>query len=527
MIDKFGGRGSPVKSCIPAMLRDRARSRPDEMAFTFVDYEQNSAGLADSLTWSQVYRRALSVAQALTVRGSIGDRAAILAPHGLDYIAAFLGALEAGLVAVPLSAPVGIPVEDASDDHVAAVLRDASPAVILTTSSLVGTVTKYVNSQRAESAPLVVYVDWLDAHWRKDTGPGRESWPSTAYLHYASGSTRQPAGVVVSHNNLVANTEQLVFDYCDQRGTLPPPDTTVVSWLPFDHDMGLLMGICAPIMRGFHAVLMSPASFLQRPARWVQLMASNHHVWSAAPDFAYDLAVRRTSDDDMAGLDLRHVLGILDSGERIHPTTLERFTKRFARFHLGETVVRPTYGLAEATAYVATRLPPRSSQIVRFESDRLSAGHAQRSRNGRGTALVSYGVPRSPIVRIVDSDTRIECPAGTIGEIWVYRGKGAVGYWHKPEETERIFGARLVTPSRGTPEGPWLRTGDRGFFSYGELFILGRLEDRSIARGRDRFPDDIDVRLSEIARSGAVSRGAGNGRGPNIESTPGSMPCAG
>jgi fatty acid CoA ligase FadD28 len=333
------GQAGPVTSCIPALLRERAQLQPDDVAFTFVDYEQDWGGVADSLTWSQVYRRALGVAQALRVRGSIGDRAVILAPHGLDYIVAFLGALQAGLIAVPLSIPQG----GSGDERVAAVLRDAAPAVILTTSSAVGSVKKYVNLQRGESAPLVVYVDWLDVDWRKDMGPGRESWPNTAYLQYTSGPTGQPAGVIVSHANLLANSQQVVCDYCDQRGKLPPPDTHVVSWLPFDHDMGLIMGICAPIVGGFGAVLMSPAAFLQRPARWMQLMARYRQVWSAAPNFGYELAARRTSDDDMAGLDLRHVLGIFDSGERIHPATLERFTKRFARLHLRDTVIRPSY----------------------------------------------------------------------------------------------------------------------------------------------------------------------------------------
>jgi long-chain fatty acid adenylyltransferase FadD28 len=507
----------PVASCIPAILRERAHLQPDDVAFTYVDYEQDWDGVAESLTWSHVYRRALGVAEALRVRGSIGDRAVILAPHGLDYIVAFLGALQAGLIAVPLSIPQG----GSSDERVAATLRDAAPAVILTTSSAVGSVKKYVNAQRGESGPLVVYVDWLDLDWRKENGRGRESWPSTAYLQYPPGSTGQPAGVIVTHANLLANSQQLVCEYCDEHGRLPSPDTTVVSWLPFDQDMGLIAGICAPIVGGFGAVLMSPAAFLRRPARWMQLMSRHRRVWSAAPNFGYELAARRTSDDDMAGLDLRHVLGILDCGERLHPATLERFTKRFARLLLRDTVIRPSYGLAEATTYVPTR-GARTPQIVRFDSARLSAGLAHRtSRSRGGTALVSYGVPRSPIVRIVDPDTRIECPADATGEIWVYGGNVAPGYWHRPDETDRTFGARLVAASRGIPDGPWLRTGDLGFISDGELFVMGRIKDRSIGRGHRPFPGDIDATLSEIARG----REAGHHRrsGP----TPKTMPCAG
>jgi fatty acid CoA ligase FadD28 len=469
------------------MLRERARLQPDDTAFTFVDYEQDSDGVTESLTWSQLYRRALSVAQALSVRGSTGDRAVILAPHGRDYVAAFLGALQAGLIAVPLSLPLG----GSSDELVLAVLRDTSPAVILTTSAVVGSVKKYVDSQCGESAPLVVYVDWLDLDCRKIAGAERESWPTTAYLRYTSGSNRPPAGVVVSHSNLLANFEQMASDCFDERGKVAPQHTTVVSWLPFDHDIGLMLGICAPILGGFRAVLMSPASFLQRPVRWIQLLARNRGVWSAAPNFAYELLAQTTSDNDMMGLDLRHVLGILDSSERIHLASIARFTKRFARFNLPDTVIRPTYGLAEATAYVATRRPARPAQIVRFESEQLSAGYAQRCRNG--TALISYGVPRSPAVRIVNPYSEIECPAQTAGEIWLHGDNVAMGYWHKHQETERTFRAKLAAPSPGTPEGPWLRTGDLGFFSDGELFIMGRIKDLLIVDGPNRYPRKVPI----------------------------------
>ena len=479
------GHDARVKSCIPAMLRERARLQPDDTAFTFVDYEQDWEGVSESLTWSQLYRRVLSVAQALSVRGSTGDRAVILAPHGPEYVAAFLGALQAGLVAVPLSLPLG----GSSDELVLAVLRDTSPAVILTTSSVVGSVKKYVDSLSGGSAPLVVYVDWLDLDCRKETGAEREGWPTTAYLQYTSGSTRPPAGIVVSHSNLLANFGQMMSDYFGERGDVVPQDTTVVSWLPFDHNMGLMLGICAPVLGGFRAVLMSPASFLQRPVRWIHLLARNRGVWSAAPSFAYELVARTTSDTDMAGIDLRHVRGILDSSQRINVASLVRFTKRFARFNLRATVIRPTYGLPEATACVATRRPACSPQIFRFESEKLSVGQARRWRHG--TALISYGIPWSPVVRIVNPDSRIECPPQTAGEIWVHGDNVAMGYWHNHQDTERTFQGRLLAPSPGTPEGPWLRTGDLGFFFDAELFIMGRIRDLLIVDGPNRYPGKV------------------------------------
>jgi acyl-CoA synthetase (AMP-forming)/AMP-acid ligase II len=202
-----------------------------------------------------------------------------------------------------------------------------------------------------------------------------------------------------------------------------------VSWLPFYHDMGLMTGILMPIINQDIAVLMSPLSFLQRPARWMQLMARHSGPGSSAPNFGFELAVRRTSDDDMAGLDLGDVRAIITGAERVNPLTLKRFTDRFARFNLSETVIRPSYGLAEATLYVATARPGQAPKTVCFDYQHLSAGHARRcgSQACDGAKLISYGVPRASTVRIVDPGTRMENPAGTIGEIWVHGDNVATG----------------------------------------------------------------------------------------------------
>ncbi|MGB8795629.1 MAG: AMP-binding protein, partial [Mycobacterium sp.] len=461
---------------------------------TFIDYEQDWAGVAVSLTWPQLYRRALNTARELRLCASPGDRAVILAPQGLDYIVAFLGALQAGLIAVPLSVPLG----GVSDQRVDSVLRDASPAAVLTTSSVIGEVIPHVTPQPGKPAPPVIEVDLLNLDAPIRSPAREENYQTTAYLQYTSGSTRQPAGVMISYTNLAVNFEQLLFGYFPKSGGVTPPDLTFVSWLPFYHDMGLVLGVCAPILLGLNAVLTSPVSFLERPARWMELLAANAQVFSAAPNFAFELAARKTSDDDMAGRDLGGVHTILSGSERVHPATLNRFTERFARFNLRDTVVRPSYGLAEATVYVASSRAEQPPEIVDFESDELSAGRAKRCATGGGTPLVGYPLLQSPIVRIVDPETQTECPTETTGEIWVHGGNVAAGYWRKPQETDRTFGGMLVAPSAGTPEGPWLRTGDLGFISDGELFIVGRIKDLLIVYGRNHSPDDIEATIQEI-----------------------------
>lgn len=485
-----------IESSVPAVLRERASLQPNDTAFTYLDYAQDPAGVAQTLTWSQLYRRSLNVAEELHRCGSPEDRAVILAPQGLEYIAAFLGALEAGFYAVPLP----VPHPGAHDERVTAVLQDTSPSVILTTSAEISTVAEYAQPNGGR-APAIVEVDKLDldAPCRARRNVSR---PRIAYLQYTSGSTRTPAGVVITHRNLTANFEQLMCDFFDKAA---PPDTTIVSWLPFYHDMGLVLGICAPILAGFKSVITSPMAFLQKPARWIQLLATSSRSVTAAPNFAFELAVRRTTDEDMAGLDMGHVQHVLSGSERVHAATLKRFTDRFARFNFPETALRPAYGLAEATVYAATRTPGDPPVVAHFDAEKLSAGHAKRCESRDGTPLISYGVPQSPVVRIVDPETGIECPAGKTGEIWVHGENVADGYWGKSEESQRIFAAQLTAPSDGTPEGPWLRTGDLGFVSDGELFIMGRIKDLLIVYGRNHSPDDIEATIQEITGGRCVA----------------------
>ncbi|MCW2559482.1 MAG: acyl-CoA synthetase (AMP-forming)/AMP-acid ligase [Mycobacterium sp.] len=501
-----------IESSISALLAERARQQPDDIAYTFNDYEIDPGGFAENLTWWQVKHRSRVVAEELLLCGSVGDRAAILAPQGLEYIVAFLGALEAGFIAVPLS----VPQFGTHDERVSGALRDCSPVAILTTSAVVDDVMPYAGAQPGGSAPSVVEIDALDLDSPRMLEANIGPYPKTAYLQYTSGTTRQPAGVVVSHRNVIANLEQIFSDYFEHRGKVPPPDISFVSWLPFYHDMGLIQGVFAPLMVpagaaggtvGRPATLMSPVSFLQKPARWMQLLATKSHSWSAAPNFAFELAARRTSDEDMAGLDLGNMLGIISGSERIHAATIRRFTERFSRFNLPDDTLRPSYGLAEATLYVTSAPKGHAPGTARFDYEKLSAGYATRCGTDGGSELVNYGPPRSSTVRIVDPETRIDNPEGTVGEIWVHGDNVAMGYWRNPQQTERTFGGKLVDPSPGTPQGPWLRTGDLGVMFDGELFIIGRIKDLLIVNGRNHYPDDIEATIQEITggRAAAIS----------------------
>jgi long-chain fatty acid adenylase/transferase FadD26 len=487
---------------IPAALGDKARQKPDTPAYTFIDYELDPEGYSQTLTWSQLQRRAQVIAGEIASCTSPGDRVAILAPQGLEYIIGVYAAMETGCIAVPLP----VPQFGAHDERASAALQDSAPTALLTTSAVVNDVVACARALPG-TPPAVIEIDALDLDAQPSFQAADRIHTKTAVLQYTSGSTRSPAAVVVTHKNIFANLEQVSADYFQDDGKVPPADLTLVSWLPVYHDMGLLLGVTGTLTMGLHSVLMSPMAFLQRPARWMQQLAKNSRAFTAVPNFAFELAARRTTDADMAGLDLSNVHTVLSGSERVHAATIRRFLDRFAQFNFPETALKPSYGLAEAMVYVASSGPGRPPTVVNFDYEKLSAGHAEACDNESGVELVSVGTPRASTIRIVDPDIRVENPAGMVGEVWLHGDNITNGYWRKPQQSQRTFGGQLVDPSSGTPLGPWLRTGDLGVIYNGELFIIGRIKDLLIVDGRNHYPDDIEATTQEISggRVAAIS----------------------
>ncbi|MGE0220693.1 AMP-binding protein [Mycolicibacterium sp.] len=492
---------APTEASIPAALADRARRQPDDIAYTFVDYEADPAGVTESLTWSEVQHRVQVLAEKLAKIGAPGDRAVILAPQNLDYIVGFLGAIAAGFIAVPLS----MPLFRQHDERVSAVMADATPVVVLTTSEVIEDVKKYGQEVPRQRAPKFVEVDSLDFDAPVKAAPP-VALPKAGYIQYTSGSTRTPAGVVVNHQNIAENMEQILPDYFEAYDA-PPADLTIVSWLPLYHDMGLLVGVFLGMRLGCSTVLMSPIAFMQKPARWIQQLASNPSTFTAAPNFAYELAAKRTKDEDLDGLRLDGVVVMINGAERVHGATVRRFQDRFGPFGLPTAAQRPSYGLAEATVYVTSSPGGQSPTTVWFDYEKLAVGHAERCAEGTGAEHVGLGRPRSTTVRVVDPETRIENPAGKIGEVWLHGPHVTAGYWHNPQLTEELFGGQLVEATAGTPKGPWLRTGDLGVLFDDELYIVGRKKDLLIIDGRNHYPDDIEGTVAEFTggRVAAIS----------------------
>ena len=490
------------QASIPAALADRAQQQPDDIAFTFIDYEVDPAGVPESITWSELNERSQIVAEKLASCGSPGDRVVILAPQSMEYVVGFFGAIAGGFIAVPLS----MPQLRQHDERVTGAMQDCTPVAVLTTSAVVDDVRKYGQADPRQRATKFIEVDTLDF----DSPPKSDAQvplPKTAYLQYTSGSTRRPAGVVVTHRNVVVNVGQLLTDYYEAYPDGPPQDATVVSWLPFYHDMGLIVGLFIPVLLGRRGVFMSPIAFMQRPARWIQQLAAASGAFTAAPNFAFELAVKRTTDEDLAGMDLGGVAVMINGAERVHGSTVRRFSERFSAFNLPDHALRPSYGLAEATVYVSSSAGGSPATTVWFDYEKLAAGHAERCEDGSGSEHIGLGAPRSTTVRVVDPETCAENPAGKIGEVWLHGDHVAGGYWHNPQLTDELFAGQLGEPTAATPKGPWLRTGDLGVMFDDELYIIGRIKDLVIVDGRNHYPDDIEATVAEFTggRVAAIS----------------------
>jgi len=459
------------------ILRWRAEHQPQRRAYTYL--RDGEADAAD-LTYGELDRRARAIAVAVGQRTRPGDRALLLYPSGLEFVAAFLGCLYAAVTAVPAYQPN--PRLERTLTRLRAITADARPAVVLTTASLLSAA-----SGLTASDPVLSKATWLatDAE-AGDAGNFRDEAAidqgTLAFLQYTSGSTSTPRGVMVTHGNLMHNERQL------QRAVSLTEDSVNVSWLPLFHDMGLIGAVLQALYTGFPCVLMSPTAFIQRPIRWLQAISRYRGTVSLAPDFAYAMCIRQINEAERATLDLSSWTAALNGAEPVRPDTLEDFAAAFGPCGLRREALFPCYGLAESTLMVSGGPILGGPVVLRAQEDPLRRGTVAVTENeGRPLASSGQVVPGSRVV-IADPQTRARCPAGQIGEIWLAGPSVAAGYWESPAATEATFSARLAGPD----EGPFLRTGDLGFLRDEQLFITSRLTDLIIIRGSNHAPQDIE-----------------------------------
>lgn len=474
-------------SSLIALLQSRATHQPHQVAFTFL---QDGELEEVHLTYQELDKQARAIGGMLQSQGTIGDRALLLYPPGLEYIAAFFGCLYAGVIAVPVYPPK-LTRLDHSLPRLQAIADNACPSMALTTSSILDMVDFFLTQApdfqtmrwlATDTIELATAVSWQEPKVDANT---------LAFLQYTSGSTSLPKGVMVSHGNLLHN-ELLI----SQAFGVSEGEHVVVGWLPLYHDMGLIGNVIQSLYAGLPCILMSPLDFLQKPIRWLQAVSRYRATITGGPNFAYDLCVRKTTPEQRAGLDLRNWQVAFNGAEPIRSDTLERFANTFAPYGFRREAFFPCYGLAEATLLVSggpPQVPPVSlvCDKTALEQGRVTAVSANDLHNQK---IIGCGQTwPAQRVAIVNPETKFQCEAGQSGEIWVASSSVAQGYWRNDLATVATFQAFLAD----TGEGPFLCTGDLGFLRDGQLYVTSRLKDLIIIRGRNHAPQDIELTVEK------------------------------
>jgi acyl-CoA synthetase (AMP-forming)/AMP-acid ligase II len=467
----------PDVETLSDLLHYRAGHQPEQLAYTFLRDGETDAV---RLTYQELAQQVGAIAAHLQVHCSLGERAVLLYPPGLDYLTAFFGCLEAGVIAVPAYPPR----PNRSLERLEVILADCAARLVLTTQSI------WANLQTQGLSP-----GWEQLNWLMTDGsplPATPSWQpppinreSLAFLQYTSGSTAAPKGVMINHGNLLHNLA--LIHHCFQHSA----QSRGVIWLPPYHDMGLIGGILQPLYGGFPVTLMSPLMFLQSPLRWLQAISRDRATTSGGPNFAYDLCVRKIKPEQCSTLDLSSWQVAFNGAEPINPEVLHRFATQFAPCGFRPEAFYPCYGMAEATLIVSgghVAAPPVIKTVQEQGLTQHRAIAAAPSESGTRTLVGCGQTLPNHSLQIVNPETLALCEPGEVGEIWVSGPSIAQGYWQQSEATEKIFRACLSD----RPETPFLRTGDLGFLDQGELFVTGRLKDLIIINGRNHYPQDIE-----------------------------------
>ncbi|MEA5550493.1 fatty acyl-AMP ligase [Anabaena cylindrica UHCC 0172] len=474
-------------STLIELLRWRATHEVDKLAYRFlIDGKKEGS----KLTYGELDLQARAIGALLQQHNAKGQRALLLYPQGLDVIAAFLGSLYGGVIAIPVPPPDAGRLKRALP-RLRAIVKDANAAFALTNQRFLTIL------QEAElDFPEFEQMQWIatediDLKMAEQWQDPQVSPDTLAYLQYTSGSTSTPKGVMISHHNIMHHCGYL------QKACGYDAESVSITWMPYFHDYGLVEGLTEPLYNGHPCYVMSPLAFIKQPIRWLQAISRYRGTHSQAPNFAYEQCVGRVTELQMEGLDLSSWVAAGNAAEPINPRVLAEFFEKFAPCGFRWESFAPAYGLAEDTLLVSTS--PReeapvlclvkTSEIEKNKIVEASAwGDGVRAIPGCGQLVCDTKVA------IANPDTLTRCLPDEVGEVWVSDPSVAGGYWHRPAESESTFRAYTAD----TKEGPFLRTGDLGFIKGGELFITGRIKDLIIIRGTNHYPQDLEWTVQQI-----------------------------
>ncbi|MDH3600195.1 MAG: fatty acyl-AMP ligase [Candidatus Tectomicrobia bacterium] len=477
-ISSLPGALSRVNTLVDA-LRERAQAHPQRPLYTFL---RRARDVERNLTFGTLDARARAIAASIRAHALPGDCAVIICPNDLSFIEAFMGCQYAGVIPVPSPSLQGYH----AAERLRRVLGAVSTACVITTSAIEDRLKARADALPELAAIAHLCVDTVPAHdWVQWSAPDIDAH-DVAFVQFTSGSLSAPKGVKVSHANILHNLEMLhsAFGHTDE--------SRIVSWLPFFHDWGLIGGLLQPIYSGIQSVLFDPLEFVRKPRNWLETISRFGATVSGAPNFAYDRCLQTIEPEDVDGLDLNQWEVAIVGAERICADTLDRFEFRFAPCGFKRTAFFTSYGLAESTLVVTGGRRDEAPVTIAIDREALEGGRVEPVSDAglqSCVRLVSNGhALLDQDVRIVDPERCAPCDDMQIGEIWVAGRSVVQGYWELDAATAEQFAATLL----GDTDRSYLRTGDQGFLSEGELYITGRIKDLIIVSGRNLYPEDIE-----------------------------------
>jgi len=465
------------KYTLPDIIKARALSTPDKTAYIYLRDGDNDE---DIITYRQLDEAAREIAGRLCKLNSKGERALMLFPPGTAFIKSLYGCFYAGIVAVPAYAPR----KNRSLDRIKTLVADSGAGIVLSISEIFNTCERSFHD-----LDELRNLTWVLVDKEEMNSSAHEELPSLlptdiALLQYTSGSTGNPKGVMVTHQNILRN-----LDFIRQSFSLTP-ESVSVSWLPSFHDMGLIDGVIGPVYNGYIGVLLPPVTFIQKPVRWLKAISKYRGTHGGAPNFAFDLCVDGVTEEEKEVLDLSSMETMYCGAEPIRKNTFERFIQYYSNNGITSNSLYPCYGMAETTLIISGPVAGRGPKYLSVSASKLELNKVVNIQPGDPDArfLVGVGFPWiDTVVKIVNPDTMESCMINEVGEIWVSGSIVTAGYWNNKVMTELTYAAQLPGEKIS-----YLRTGDLGFFHVDELFITGRLKDMIILQGKNYYPQDIE-----------------------------------
>ncbi|RUM68823.1 MAG: AMP-dependent synthetase [Sulfurovum sp.] len=474
------------------MIQHHLKNIPTQIVYRYIENEDRPSV---TKTFQEIDKEARKIENKLLQIAKKGDRALLLYQPGLEFISAFVACLYAGVIAVSVYPPR----KNEKPHRLKNIIDDCLPKIILTTHKIEDTLLHiFHNENSLEHIPIF---DTEDSIKEKIVTKHHHTIDpeDIAFLQYTSGSTGLPKGVMVTHANIISNLSILQHIVDDTQNNIG------ASWLPHFHDMGLIGGILQPLFLGKEVILMSPVYFLQKPVRWLEIISKYNVNVIAGPNFAYELCVNNIKKEDLHAIDLSSLTLATTGAEPVSYETIEKFNKKFIPYGLDEKVHFPCYGMAETTLFLTGIEAKEKVKTISIDKDDFKNNLISfQDDDKKSIKLVSCGTPREGHEVIIVDANKHKLDEKKVGEIWARGPSITLGYWKNTQKTKDTFKAQLQDTDSNQF---YLRTGDLGFLYHNELFVCGRSKDLIIIRGKNYYPQDIEL-SAYSAHESLVTMGA-------------------